>query len=171
MRKRPGQVRDAIVQVLENRPRGATVYEITHEVVRLIGDVPSSSIRSYLQLNTPELFARTDRAQYVLKELFDDLPRMHESAAEQQFVHGNAKLLHGDCLGWLERQPPRSIHAVVTDPPYGLLEYSEIEQQKLRRGKGGVWRIPPSFDGSKRSPLPRFTVLKPTDLEVSRSFF
>jgi hypothetical protein len=51
------------------------------------------------------------------------------------------------------------VHAVVTDPPYGVVEYSDKEVQKLRSGKGGVWRVPPSFDGTKRSPLPRFTVL------------
>ena len=65
-----------------------------------------------------------------------------------------------------------SIEAVVTDPPYGLVEYSEIEQNKLREGRGGVWRIPPSFDGNKRSPLPRFTVLSREDItELERFFF
>ena len=41
----------------------------------------------------------------------------------------------------------------------------------MRNGKGGVWRIPPSFDGSKRSPLPRFTTLTPDQLEELREFF
>jgi site-specific DNA-methyltransferase (adenine-specific) len=63
------------------------------------------------------------------------------------------------------------VHAVVTDPPYGLVEYSDVEQRKLRAGKGGVWRIPPSFDGTKRSPLPRFTVLKQTDIDALEQFF
>lgn len=80
-------------------------------------------------------------------------------------------MFHDDCMSWLERQPANSIHAVVTDPPYGLVEYSELEQRKLRAGKGGVWRIPPSFDGSKRSPLPRFTVLKQTDFDALEQFF
>jgi site-specific DNA-methyltransferase (adenine-specific) len=74
-------------------------------------------------------------------------------------------------LTWLEAREANSIHAVVTDPPYGLVEYSELEQQKLRDGKGGIWRIPPAFDGSKRSPLPRFTVLKPNDLDALEQFF
>ena len=60
---------------------------------------------------------------------------------------------------------------MVTDPPYGLLEYSEVEQDKLRSGKGGVWRIPPSFDGVKRAPLPRFTVLSPSDHALLEQFF
>ena len=80
-------------------------------------------------------------------------------------------MIRADCLSWLERQEANSIHAVVTDPPYGLVEYSELEQSKMRVGKGGVWRIPPSFDGNKRSPLPRFTVLKSTDLAELERFF
>src|SRR5437899_1036094 len=63
------------------------------------------------------------------------------------FTLGRAKLYEGNCMDWLARAPDSSIHAVVTDPPYGLVEYTEKEQAKLRRGRGGVWRIPPSFDG------------------------
>ncbi|MCC6968596.1 MAG: site-specific DNA-methyltransferase [Phycisphaerales bacterium] len=60
---------------------------------------------------------------------------------------------------------------MVTDPPYGLIEYSDEEQAKLEQGKGGVWRIPPSFDGHARSPLPRFTVLRSHQLDELRAFF
>ncbi|HEX4242701.1 MAG TPA: DNA methyltransferase [Steroidobacteraceae bacterium] len=81
------------------------------------------------------------------------------------------RLHHGDCLDWLQQHPDRSIHAVVTDPPYGLVEYSSQQQRKLRAGRGGVWRIPPAFDGSPRAPLPRFTVLESRDLEAIQSFF
>jgi len=83
----------------------------------------------------------------------------------------NAILYHADCFDWLRQQDNNAIHAVVTDPPYGLHEYSEAQQTKLRNGKGGVWRIPPSFDGHTRSPLPRFTTLTPEQLEGIRSFF
>lgn len=58
-----------------------------------------------------------------------------------------------DAFEWLAAAPRRSIHAVVTDPPYGLLEYSPQELAKLKRGRGGVWRIPPSFDGCRRRPF------------------
>jgi DNA modification methylase len=71
--------------------------------------------------------------------------------------------VQGDAAHWLASVPDNSIHAVVTDPPYGVIEYNGINQEKLRAGKGGVWRIPPSFDGAKRSPLPRFTVLSDDD--------
>jgi len=159
------------VQVLDGRPRGATVVEITHEVAELIGDVPPSSIRSYLQLNTPALFARMDRAQYVLTGIDLEPARIARTKPVDEFVFRRAGLFQDDCLDWLERQPSNSIHAVVTDPPYGLVEYSEMEQRKLRAGRGGVWRIPPAFDGARRSPLPRFTVLKATDLDALDQFF
>ena len=84
---------------------------------------------------------------------------------------GRATLVCADCTDWLRRQAPNSIHAVVTDPPYGLLEYTPKEQAKLQRGKGGVWRLPPAFDGVRRSPVPRFTVLKPANREQVAAFF
>jgi len=76
-----------------------------------------------------------------------------------------------DSLKWMEARESHSIHAVVTDPPYGLKEYSEKEQAKLRKGRGGVWRIPPSFDGCQRSPLPRFTVLSEEEKQLLERFF
>jgi len=170
MRRRPGEVRDAIVQVLEGRERPASVEEITGGVADLIGGVAPSSVRSYLRLNTPELFARMDRAQYTLAGL-ESPPVRAAARPPRRFEFGRAVLWHEEGRAWLERQAANSIHAVVTDPPYGLLEYSDLEQAKLRRGVGGVWRIPPSFDGAKRSPLPRFTVLKATDLDALEQFF
>src|SRR5437660_1895693 len=67
--------------------------------------------------------------------------------------------------------PLHSIDAVVTDPPYGLHEYTEKELTKMKQGRGGVWRIPPAFDGAKRRPLPRFTVLTSKDKTALRRFF
>jgi len=77
---------------------------------------------------------------------------------------------HVDAFEWLAVAPMNSIEAVVTDPPYGLVEYSDKELTKLKNGKGGIWRLPPSFDGSKRMPLPRFTVLTETDQKSLRDF-
>ena len=81
------------------------------------------------------------------------------------------RLFHVDAFDWLRDAPRNSVHAVVTDPPYGLVEYTQRELKKLRIGRGGVWRIPPNFDGAKRSALPRFTVLGQADQENLRSFF
>ncbi len=81
------------------------------------------------------------------------------------------ELIQAACFDWLERCAPDSIHAVVTDPPYGLKEYTSEEKQKLRRGRGGVWRIPPTLDGYTRSPLPRFTVLTQEEKISLQKFF
>lgn len=82
-----------------------------------------------------------------------------------------ATYVFGDTIKWLSDLPPNSIHAIVTDPPYGLIEYAEKNHKKLRAGRGGVWRIPPSFDGAKRQPLPRFTVLSADEITHLHSFF
>lgn len=81
------------------------------------------------------------------------------------------KIFCADAFAWLANRDANSVHAIVTDPPYGLKEYSDTEKAKLRSGRGGVWRIPPSFDGCQRSPLPRFTVLDQSDISALQSFF
>lgn len=93
------------------------------------------------------------------------------SHAVLPFKVGRAELHVTDCLDWLRYAPERSISAVVTDPPYGLHEYTEAQQQKLRTGRGGIWRIPPSFDGNVRAPLPRFTTMTQADLKELQEFF
>jgi len=87
------------------------------------------------------------------------------------YCENGVSLYQGDCRTWLGQRPPNSIHAVVTDPPYGMLEYSAKELAKLRAGRGGVWRIPPTIGGSKRAPLPRFTVLSDSELTSLFAFF
>lgn len=79
-------------------------------------------------------------------------------------------IFHIDAFDWLANAAMNSVEAVVTDPPYGLVEYSEKELTKRKNGKGGIWRLPPSFDGSKRMPLPRFTVLTEADQKALRDF-
>jgi DNA modification methylase len=181
-KRKPGGVRDAIIEALAYRVHGATVADIAREVSQRIGPTPSSSIRSYLRLNTPKLFVKVDRGHYRVREEAQATLRLIEqengsrassiAASREAFRFGNATLIHGNCFQWLATAQTNSIEAVVTDPPYGLVEYSELEQDKLRKGKGGVWRIPPSFDGNKRAPLPRFTVLSRDDIvELERFFF
>lgn len=95
-----------------------------------------------------------------------------DHVGEPSRVLGQGYELHRiDAFKWLQHAPPDSIHAVVTDPPYGLVEYRADQLEKRANGNGGVWRIPPAFDGHKRSPLPRFTVLTKTDRWRLRVFF
>ena len=101
--------------------------------------------------------------QQELDNFFDDaggadLTRASDADA---VAPADPDLINADAFEWLKSADPLSIHAVVTDPPYGLVEYRPDQLAKRENGAGGVWRIPPSFDGAQRSPLPRFTVLTP----------
>ena len=170
----PGQVRDAILQVMRLTSDGLTAKQIAERVAQINGPTPESSVRSFLRLNTPELFIKERRGVYRLtadrdRSLEPTLPGI--MTWEEPFRFGAATLVHGDCFDWLAARPDNSIHAVVTDPPYGLQEYTPAEQRKLRSGRGGVWRIPPSFDGHTRSPLPRFTTLNDAQRAYLREFF
>jgi hypothetical protein len=62
----PGHVRDAIVNFLSHSDDSVSLKEIEAVVVRKLGDIPRSSIRSYLNLNTPATFERTERGSYRL---------------------------------------------------------------------------------------------------------
>ena len=173
-RRAPGRVRDGIFQVMSFTSKGLTAKEIGDRVSQVVGPVKESSVRSYLRLNTPQLFTREERGVYTLRQdsastIQRPMPPMEASQAPVSF--GRATLYHADCFDWLEQQPANSIHAVITDPPYGLHEYTDEQQAKLREGRGGVWRIPPSFDGHARSPVPRFTTLTDTQLNHIRAFF
>ncbi len=80
-------------------------------------------------------------------------------------------VIHADCFEWMAKVPQESIHAIVTDPPYGVKEYDPDQLEKRTNGNGGIWRIPPSFDGHKRSPLPRFTALSHKERGRIREYF
>ena len=81
------------------------------------------------------------------------------------------EIFHADCFDWLRDRPGNSIHGVLTDPPYGLIEFSRPELDKLRSGnQGGVWRIPPTLGGCRRDPLPRFTVLSQREKSNLREY-
>jgi site-specific DNA-methyltransferase (adenine-specific) len=166
----PGRIRDSIIGYLGAIGCDASLDEI-HDAVRAdLGLVAPSSVRSYLNLNTPEKFVRTGKGRYSISR-FDEIERVVLSKTSNFVQIGRARLYTSDCMSWLATQPTNSIHAVVTDPPYGIREYSAQEQGKLRSGRGGMWRIPPSFDGHVRSPLPRFTVLDDDDRAFLLVFF
>ena len=170
----PGQIRDAILEILKAKGRSVGVREIYADAQRRIGAaLPSSSVRSYLLNNTPETFRRTGRGRYELAEKPPVTPSLPFAAEPTKavFMFGSAMLYQGDSLAWLADRAPNSLHAVVTDPPYGLVEYTEAEQSKMRAGRGGVWRIPPALGGHQRAPLPRFTTLDAGDLDRLATFF
>jgi len=173
MTKAPGSIRDSICDYLQTIGGEASIAEISQAVTVQMGTTSPSSVRSYLNLNVGKTFERTGRGRYRLKANSHDLGNLnrHTLDLDPVAIIGKAKLYHADCFDWLASEPASSIHACVTDPPYGLVEYSDTEQAKLRNGRGGVWRIPPSFDGHQRAPLPRFTVLDDEDRFALYAFF
>lgn len=164
-----GRIRDVILEYLADRQGEATLAEIQRALDERLGRVPKSSTRSSLRLHSNDLLERTSRGRYRLRVTAADPVAFVN--LEPCVVAGQAKLYHADCFDWLASQPENSFHAVITDPPYGVVEYSERELTKLREGGGGVWRIPPSFDGHKRAPLPRFTTLTLDERVALSSFF
>jgi len=89
----------------------------------------------------------------------------------ENFTVGAATAIFADCFELLEKMPKHSVHAIVTDPPYGVKEFERNQLAKRDSGEGGIWRIPPSFDGAKRAPLPRFTALNQKERGILETFF
>jgi len=158
------------VTVLEHCDTPMGVREIHRLTTTQLGEaVPASSVRSSLALNEAGLFRRVRRGQYMLNGFEAQAPM---SVPRSEVWRWSSTELHqGDCVGWLRSCPPNTIHGVVTDPPYGLVEYEPGQLEKMRARSGGVWRIPPSFDGHERSPLPRFTTLSDLDRQALTIFF
>ena len=156
--------------------------QMVERIAKAIGADPDPLyiLAGYLPADVKQiLYQHPVEASTVLRDTFGeyrvDKPALLVQRAEKP---GPAKsnwkslyeIVQADCFDWLEQRAPNSIHAVVTDPPYGLKEYTPEEKTKLRRGRGGVWRIPPSFDGCTRSPLPRFTILTGEDKIALQAF-
>lgn len=163
------------------RPAESTVRRLadvcatdTSSLLILAGRLPGD-VREILSENPTE-------APAVLRETFQYDVDVEEapidvatSVAEPQAIYQpnevSSELVHGDCFEWMEHRQPNSIHAIVTDPPYGLKEYTTKEKNKLRKGRGGVWRIPPAIGGCVRRPVPRFTVLSNEEKQQLAEFF
>lgn len=108
----------------------------------------------------------------LIEEQEQNWRRIRENGDQIRFhLSQKSTYVHDDAVHWLADVPPCSIHAIVTDPPYGLIEYGDEQLRKRKQGRGGVWRIPPSFDGAKRAPLPRFTILSEDEIATLHGFF
>jgi len=129
---------------------------------------------SPLQLPEFRLVSRSSKGQWqnALREqelLNWEILRV-AGAAKRAHLSDRATYVQTDALSWLRLLPAQCIHAVVTDPPYGI-EYGEKDHNKMREGRGGVWRIPPRLDGVTRQPVPRFTVLSKSEIFALQEFF
>src|SRR5712671_6578226 len=129
-RRKPGEVRDAIFDFFQVAQREATVAEIREAVAeKFKGELAPSSVRSYLRLNTPQDFESPREGVYRLKQNSTGELDDRESVQRHKpaFLYGRSVLYHADCIDWLKGQAENSIHAIVTDPPYGIVEYSDKE--------------------------------------------
>jgi site-specific DNA-methyltransferase (adenine-specific) len=94
------------------------------------------------------------------------------AAPAESYPTRHGLIVRADCFEWLNGLPPGSVHAIVTDPPYGVKEFEPDSLHRLRTGNiGGIWRIPPSYDGHVRAPLPRFTALTRAERSLLQDYF
>lgn len=158
-------VQDAIRTVLVSSSNPMSVSDICAAIAsRSSHLIPESSIRSSLRIQSRKgdgLFTCISRGMYAMNPRLDC----------RTFGYGDSELVNADAFSYMATMPSESVHAIVTDPPYGLVEYGEGQIEKLRRGRGGIWRLPPSFDGARRSPLPRFTTLTKNDRQNLYEYF
>lgn len=91
--------------------------------------------------------------------------------ARMDQIMAHFQLACADCFEWLGQQKDHRFHAVITDPPFAVVEFEEVQLEKMKNGSGGVWRIPPKIGGHKRSPLPRFTVYSQEELDRLSLYF
>ncbi len=141
------------------------------DAAHIMGSTSSEAKARAARLNgklggRPRLSGESDPIKSGLISRRSDLAnrRIHSSTSR-------STLILADAFEWLEGAPANSIHAIVTDPPYGVKEYELEELAKKEAGSGGMWRIPPSFDGSQRSALPRFTALTPKERDRLERYF
>lgn len=163
------------------RPARSTVLRIAE--ICETDPVPLLILAGHLPEDVREILTQhPSEATTVLRETFrhdgseeEEPTGLQAAVAEPRAIYQPVgapyELVQGDCFEWMERREPNSIHAIVTDPPYGLKEYTAKEKTKLRNGRGGVWRIPPAIGGCLRRPLPRFTVLSNEEKQQLMEFF
>lgn len=66
-RRSPGAVRDSILEAFKDHKGEMNIAEVKSAVEKSLGSpVASSSVRSYLNINTPGQFIRTGRGTYRL---------------------------------------------------------------------------------------------------------
>ena len=84
---------------------------------------------------------------------------------------GQSGIVHADCFEWLARVPQNSLHAVVTDPPYGVKEYDldQLRSGPTATAASGVFHR--RSTAIPAPPLPRFTALDAAERDRVRRFF
>ncbi len=89
-----------------------TAKQVVERVAKVIGRTPTSSVRSYLRLNTPDLFVREERGVYRARSEFSGGIQLKLASSEkwkEPILFGASRLFHADCFDWLERQDDNSV--------------------------------------------------------------
>ena len=71
-------------------------------------------------------------------KIYPDMPLNIDTISLKQSL-----IIHADCFEWMEHLPEESLHAIVTDPPYGVKEYDF--DQRIEMAVFGVFH-PLSMD-------------------------
>src|ERR1700738_3278799 len=105
----PGTIRDSIEDYLRTLGGPATLAQISRGVINKIGDTPTSSIRSSLNLHVGTSVERVGRGKYRFKcsnghanDHINEDSRVngHVILVEPAAVVGNSKLYRADCFEW-----------------------------------------------------------------------
>jgi len=93
----PGRIRDSIIGYLGAIGCDASLDEI-HDAVRAdLGLVAPSSVRSYLNLNTPQKFVRTGKGRYSITRI-EGIEPVAEPKTSNFVQIGKARLYTSDCM-------------------------------------------------------------------------
>ena len=79
------------------------------------------------------------------------------SAGFESYALEKAIVIHADCFEWIKLIPESSIHAIVTDPPYGVKEYEPEQLEKRTNGN----------EATKRPPLYQCALINYPDLQAN----
>lgn len=61
-------------------------------------------------------------------------PGQPSSLSDRIFPTSRTTLHWADCMEWLDLQKAEAFHGVITDPPYGMIEYTEEQLAKRKAG-------------------------------------
>ena len=84
---------------------GLSAKQIADRVEKINGPTPESSVRSYLRLNSPDVFIKEGRGIYRLREEYSgglQHPMVGDSEWKRPFRFGNATLFHANSFNWLD---------------------------------------------------------------------
>ena len=141
----PGRVRDAIFQVLSLSPKPLSIKQIQERVSRVIGSTPTSSVRSYLRLNTPHYFVRQGLGVYsvhgTIRLEFNALCSTRKHGSHRNALAAPSFFTPIALIGWRNKRTTafmQSLRIHLTD--YTNTLRNNKRNSEVARGECGVFR-------------------------------